>query len=363
MPPAQQKEILETMLPTFYVEDLTVTDLYGETEEFKKRIIYGFDSLAQLSAQNRKDFQKILAHPDKYQVVCFFEPVKSRLIFIGRTEEIEQDLPAFGPLFLSQTWSSYMDNLLTETNYALSTLNRYPFPSEEAIRAMKDGELSVLKKNLSAFIANAKLINESLYTSEAHLQYLASGPKELKRRLEPTGAFKVGLLDAIFDVNSENLRNLPKQFKKFSKTFKDFFLQVEEISKLVEKEHQNRKPSFLKRKRKMLLAYPIPAILSVVLAFLGLQSTSLLAGLPFLISAFLLHVAFAAQYLRLRKSFLSVGRYPSPAFNRVQLFVLALTQTVYKFAVTPNILAPMEISVSRAPGRIERTQKNEAKTS
>lgn len=355
LPPAQQKEILETMLPTFYVEDLAVADLYDETEEFKKRIIYGFDTVAQLAAQNQKNFQKILAHPEKYQVVCFFEPVKSRLIFVGRTEEIEEDLPAFGSLFLGQAWCSYMDNLLTETNYALSTFSRTPFPRKEAIHAMKNGELGVIKKNLSTFMINEKLINESLDTSEEQLQYVTRNLKELKRRLEPKGAFKVGLLDAIFNVNTENLRNLPKQFKKFRKSFKDLCLQVKKISEIAEKEHHRRTPSFLKRKRKMLIVYPLVAILSAVLALAGLQSTSSSVALPFLISPFLLHVAFAAYYLRLKQSFLSVGGYPSPAFDQIQLFILALTQTVYKFAVTGNILTLEKISVNHVPKKIERT--------
>lgn len=355
LPPSKQEEILKTMLPTFYVEDLAVTDLYDETEEFKKRIIYGYDSLALLAAQNQKDLQEILAQPDKYQVICFFEPIKSRLLFVGRTEETEEDLPAFGSLFLSQVWSSYMDNLLTETNYALSTLSRTPFPSEEAIPAMKDGELSVLKKNLSVFIANEKLINESLDSNEACLQYVAGNLEELKRRLRPTGLFKVGLLDVIFDVNAENLRDLPKQFKKFRKKFKDLCLRVEKIRKLVEKEHQKRKLSFSKRKRKILLAYPIVAVLSAVLAFAGLQTTSLQAALPFVISPFLLHVAFAAYYFRLKKSFLSAGRYPSPVFDQVQLFVLALTQAVYTFAVTGNILTPIENSVRYVTTEIKKT--------
>jgi len=360
LPPTQQKEMLQTMLPTFYVEDLTIADLYDETEEFKKRIIYGFDSIAKLVAQNQKDFQKVLLRPDKYQVVCFFEPVKSRLIFVGRTEEIEEDLSAFGSLFLCQAWCSYLDNLLTETNYALSMFSRTPFPSEEALVEMKDGELNVLTKNLSGFIANKKLISESLDSSEAQLQFAASSQDELKRRLKPTGAFEVGLLDAIFDVNTENLRNLPKQFRKFRKAFGGLCYRVEKINRFVERELQDRKPSFLKQKRKALITYPILAISSVVLAVVGFQSTSLYTSLLFLISPFILHVAFAAYYLRLRKSFRSVGKYPSSAFDQIQLYVLALTQTVYRFAVTGNILAPTKISTSHVHTEIRRTPRKTA---
>ncbi len=356
LPPLQQEKLLETMLPTFYVEDLAVTDLYDETEEFKKQTIYGFDSLAQLAIQNQKAFQEILAHPDKYQVVCFFEPVKSRLLFLGRTEEIEVDLPTFGPLFLSQAWCSYMDNLLTETNYALSMLSRASIPKEDAIQAMKDGELSVLQKNLSGFVGNEQLIEASLSTAEAQPDAVANSLQELKSRLKPIGAFKVGLLDAIFEVNAENLRALPKRFAKFRNTFKNLCLHVEETRKLVEQEHQKRKPPFQKKKRKLRLTYPLVACLSAVLVITGLHFTSFPTVLPFLISPLLLHAVFLAYYLRLTRSFRSVSRYPSPAFDQIQLFVLALTQAVYTFAVTGNILTPSTIPVNNIPKKIERTK-------
>jgi hypothetical protein len=349
LPPTQQEEILKTMLPTFFVEDLAVTDLHEETEEFKKRVIYGFDSLAKLARQNQKELENILASPEKYQVVCFFEPVKSRLVFVGRTEEIEADLPVFGSLFLCQAWSSYMDNLLTETNYTLSTLCRAPFPSEEEIQAMKDGELSVLKKNLSAFIANKKVVDDTLASSEEQLKNVTRSQERLEGCLKPTGAFKVGLLEAIFDVNTENLRNLPKGFKKFRETFEDPCLNVGKIRKIVEKEHQKRTREFLKRRRKILVAYSLIAALSAIFVLVGLQSPFPLGVLPFLIPPILMHAAIAIRYLILEREFHTIGRYPSPAFDQIQLSVLALTQAVYKFVATGNILTPGETLLDHEP--------------
>lgn len=345
LPPSQQREIQEKLLPTLFIEDLAVTDLYDEVEDFKKRIIYGFDSLAKLAVENQKGLQETLAHPEKYHVVSFLEPVKSRLVFVGRTEEIEEDIGTLGSLFVCQAWCSYLDHLLGETNLALSALSRAPSLSREEVRGMKNGELTALSKNLSTFVASEKSIHESLKESQKRLRAASRKLDAMQRRLKPTGHFKIGLLDAILAVNEENMANLPNRFKRFGEVFKRLCSYVRKVEKLVEEEHQKRKPRFLKRKQRLLTIYPLTIVLSAILAFVGLLPSAGSMAVPLLTASILSQVVYWAVYYMTWRSFHAVGRYPSPAFDRVHLFVLALVETVYKFIASEDILTPTEASV------------------
>jgi hypothetical protein len=349
LPPAQQQEMQKTLLPTLFVEDLAITDLYDEVEDFKKCVIYGFDSLAKLASEKRRTQRATLAQPEIYQVVSSFEPIKGRLIFVGRTEQIEKDLYAFGSLFVCQAWSGYLDNLLSETTLTLSALGNVPLPSQEAIQALKDQELTVLRKNLSTFVANARFINESMKNWERHIQRAHNNLEELEGRLKPTAAFEIGLLNAILTINAENLGRLPKRFAKFKKEFQELFNSIQKTRRVIERECERRKDTFSKKKRTALLIYIPVTILSFILALVGLQPTLSSITIPSLVAALLLQTSYWTIYLLLWKSFHTINRYPSPVFSRIHVFTLALTETLYKFISTADVLSPIDVSIEKKP--------------
>jgi len=342
LPPTQQQEALNVLLPTFLAEDLAITDLYDEVEDFKKSTIYGFDSLAKLGVESREELDKTLARPEKYQIVSFFEPVRSRLVFVGRTERIEKDIEKFGSLFVCQAWCGYLDNLLSETNLTLAALGKVPSMEKDEIKTLRDGDLFVLHKNLSTFVANEKFVTASLQKSEKSLLHAVQDVESLRSYFMSNEALKTGLLGSVFAVNAENMKRLPKRFETFRGEFKKLSTQVKKIWRMTETEYEKRKPALVKKKHKMFFVYPLVLVLSVFLAIVGLSLNSDLAFVSLITVAVLLNAAYWFVYYLRWKSLYTIGKYLSPAFSRAQLFLFAFAQTLHKFLATSDVLAPTE---------------------
>jgi putative peptide zinc metalloprotease protein len=341
LPPSLLHEIGETLLPTLLVEDLSITDLYDDVEDFKKHTIYGLDSLARLASEDQRDLQQALLHPEKYQVISFFEPIKSRLIIVGRTEQIESIIESLGGLFLCQGWCGYLDNLLSEVNLSLFALSRSSLPTTKSIRSMTNGELVILEKNLSLLIAHEKFVNESLKDLNSYCKCTSLELENLEKRLKPTGGFKVGLLDNTLRINVENLAHLPSQFESFGVFSHDLYTRIKKIEKSVNKELDNRKPVIVKKKRRSLALSPFFIVLSAVLASVGLTMFIDYMAILFLVSALLLQFSYWVAYLLFSRSLNTVSRYPSLAFRQVHFFTFAFTESLYKF-MTANVVTPME---------------------
>lgn len=340
LPPAQQSEVKKT-LSSLSVEDLAVTDLYDEVENFKKRTIYGFDSLAKLTAQSQADLLKTFEQPEEHQAVTFFQPVKGRIIVVGRTEQIEKKLDCFGCIFVDQVWCGYMDSLLSETNPMLSALSRTLIPDKEEIQRMSDAELTVLSKNLVTLAANDGFVENLLEKCEQSVQSANNNLKELKNDLEELGVYKAGSFDDILSVNVENLKNLPRRLVNFKEAFQSLRAEIADIKESTQEEHRNRKVAFAGRKRKMTRMYPLFAVLSIIFALLGFQPIVLGSmRILFLAAALFLQLVYGILYLRMWGSFHAVNRYSSSAFNQLQVFVFALAQVFHKFISTGDLVAP-----------------------
>jgi putative peptide zinc metalloprotease protein len=339
--PAQEYEIQKELVSSLLLEDLTLADLYNDTENFKKQVIYGFDSLAKLATEIDIGIRESLARPEEYQLVSVLEPIKSRIVLVGRTETIEENIHAFTPLFLVHTFSGYLDNLLSEACLKLSTLNRARLPSAREIKEMNIGELAVLTKDLSAFTENQKLVDECIQKSENHLTKIKQSLRQLKTTIKPSENFKIGLLDAIFHVNTENLDNLPNRIKEFRKEWKTLCKRIEKIREYVEKNYDGRKPEIVRKKSKMLRVYPLVVVLSIAFFILSFQSPLAAWWMIFLSIALISQVFYGAIFYRMWKSFHKVTKYPSQAFNMIQLFILGLTEAVYGYVATGDVLTPI----------------------
>jgi hypothetical protein len=160
--PSEEYEFEKELVPSMLLEDITLTDLYHDAGNFKKRIIYGYDSLMVLAAESEIGVKEALARPDECQCLSVLQPVKSRFVFAGRTDQVENKIDALAPVFTAYTWSGYVDNLLCETCLKLLTINRAPLPSAEEIKKMSIGELAVLSKDLSTFDETQELVNEHM---------------------------------------------------------------------------------------------------------------------------------------------------------------------------------------------------------
>jgi len=336
--PAQKEDIEREMMQSLLLEDLTLTDLYKDCENFKKSVVYGFDSLAKLAEETDLGVREGLARPEKFQLVSLFEPIKSRIVFVGRTERIENHIHEFAPLFVAQTWSGYLDNLLSETCFTLSALSKASLPSAKEIKQMSIGELAVLTKDLSAFAENQGMVDKVVQESEKHVAKVNQTIHDLRTILKPTDISKIAILDAAFHVNIENLENLPKRIKDFKKEWKMLCMELQKIREHVEKEYDERKIIVTRKKRRMIRAYPVIIALSAILVGLSFQPVLLTLWVPFVGVAWALHALYWAAFIRVWRSFHTVTKYSSQAFNRIHLFLLALTQAIFGYVTTEDIL-------------------------
>lgn len=357
LPPNLLHEVGQSLLPTFLVEDLSITDLYDDVEDFKKRTVYGFDSLAKLSIENEKELQEALANPEKYHVISSFEPIKGRIIFVGRTEQIEKTIDSLGDLFVCQTWCGYLDNLLSETNLSFLALNRSSLPTAKSVRSIKDGELAVLNRNLSSLISYENLLSDSLRDLNGNCECANHELQELRTRLEHVDSFRTGLINATLNMNTENLAHLPVQFESFRTLSKEIYTKIKRIDKTVKKEIEKRKPKKEKEKRARLAFSPFFLALSAILAFLGLWMLSGYFTIMFLASSALLQLLYWVSYFLLLRSLDTIGKYPSLAFRQIHFFAFAFTESIYALISSANVLTPMKSSSSGSQAKMQNIKK------
>jgi ABC-type multidrug transport system fused ATPase/permease subunit len=340
--PAHEYELQREIVPAMLLEDLTLTDLYGDCENFKKSTVYGFDSLAELAEETEIGLKKSLAQPQEYQAVGIFQPIKSRITFIGRTGQLEKKIDMFAPYFVAETWSGYLDNLLTETCYTLYALNKTRLPEAKEIREMSTGELAVLANDLSEFGENQEFVEKYIQGSEETLSKLNQSLREVREAIKPSDNFEIGLLDATFNVNLENLEALPGRIKDFRKEWKVVCKEVDRIRKHVDDELENRKAETDQKKHNMLKVYPAIIAISVLFGAFGFLPLFATLWIPMLSIALIAQALYWLTFYRTWSSFHRVSKYPSQAFGRIHLLTLAWTEAIYKYVTTGNILASSE---------------------
>jgi hypothetical protein len=343
MPPALQYDAQRSLFPMFCVEDFSLTDLYDRVEDFKKQTIYGYDSLEKLAVQTQACLSQTLERQDKYQAVAFMQPVRGRLLFIGRTRQIEGVIDKLGSLFVDQVWSGHMDNLLSNTNHMLSALSRTMLPPTEEIVQMSDGELNTLESGLSCLNGNMHLINRTLTDCEERLQTANKNSDEIRRILEPQADFKVGLIEPTLALNEENMRNLPKRFRDFNSHFEKLHSKVLELEGIIKEERKKREPSFKKKRAETLRQYPIILVLSAVLLLTGLEFTTGTMAYSLIGLSAVLQVCFWMIYGLRRESSRMVGKYASPTFDQLHTFVIGLVHAMYQLSSTSDVLSPTRI--------------------
>jgi len=337
--PAQEYDLEKSLVSDMLLEDLTLTDLYSDTENFKKSIIYGYDSLAKLATDIDTGIKDGLANPETYQLVSLFQPVKSRIVFVGRTEAIEKKIETLAPIFVAQTWSGYVDNVLSEACFKLSALNKARLPNAQEIKGMNTGELAVLSEDLSVFAQNRDVIEECLQESEKKLSKIYDSLQQLRTTIEPSEDFKIGMIDAVFQVNLENMEDISARTKEFRKEWKILRRRIDDVWGHVEKEYEKRKPAVAKKKRDRLKIYPFSIVLSAILLVLGFQSPLVAWWEAFVAIAVIIQISYWSLFYRMWLSFCKVTKYPNQAFNMTHLFLLTLTEAVYGYATTEDILA------------------------
>lgn len=342
MPPSQQYEAQRSLFPLFYIEDSSLTDLYDRVEDFKKRIIYGYDSLEKLATKTQTSLSQTLDHQEEYQAVAYMQPIRGRLLFIGRTEQIEGTIDKLGLLFLNQVWYGYMDNLLRDTNHMLSALSMTSLPSQEEIGEMSSGELTTLEKALSDLKSNMPFIEETVKDCKRRLQTAKSSSKEIGEILEQKANFKVGFIKPALTLNKENMKNLPKRFGDFKKHFDRLRAKISMLDAMIVEESKKKESLSRKKKMKTLWFYPLILALSAIVLLLGLKFTAGTLTYLFFGVAVAIQLVYWSAYIVSRNRARTVGRYASTPFSMAHTFVLGVVHALYRFSATGDILVPTE---------------------
>lgn len=340
--PSQEYSFGKELCPDLLLEDLTFTDLYNDTENFKKSTIYGFDSLAKLAEEIDVGLKECMSRPDKYQLISILEPIKSRIVFVGRTEKLEEHIQTMAPLFIIQTWSGYLDNLLSETCLALSTINKSSLPNPKEVAKMSTGELALLRKDLLEFTEIQKSVDKCIEDSKTHLTKSYQSLKQLETTIKSLESFDIGLIDSVFNVNIENLENLPHRIRDFEKEWKMLCKRIERVHEHAEKSYHERKPDIARKKKRMLKIYPFIAAFSTILIVLSFHPSLTNWWIALLSIALIPQVFYLGAFCRVWKSFHKATKYASGAFKTTHLFILALAKAIYGYVITEDILTPLD---------------------
>jgi hypothetical protein len=337
--PAHVYEIEKDMLQSMLLEDMTLTDLYRDAENFKKHVIYGYDSLTNLGNEFDAGIKECLARPDEYQLVSCLEPVKSRIILIGRTEQFEKNIDVLAPIFFAYTWSGYLDNLLSETCHKLTTVNRSRFPNAKEIREISTGELAVLRKDLLAFAECQTTVQKIFEKTEDSFTRTYDGLRQIENTFK-TSSYKIGMLDAALRVNKENLTAIPQRLKLLRKEWNTLERQIEKVQNSVAKEHDARKPTVTKKKQQILKTSPFVIALSILLFIAGFLPpltgwTTIFVTIAAITQAFYWLVAF-----REWRSSNKVTKYPTQHFSAIHLALLASTEAIHGYVGMADVLIP-----------------------
>ncbi len=343
IPPAPQYELLETVLPVDLAGDLTMTNLVDETEDFKKRTIYGFDSIAELAAKASVEQADALSHPERFQILGFFEPVRGRIIFVGRTERIENHLKELGSLFIVHIWSGYLDDLLSELNLNLYSVAK-SFPAVPVdIDALQDGELRTLYRYTTAVEGLKDNIQTRLTQCQDSVAPSKLRLRELRTLFQPDANSTVGLFDAVLELNLENLRSIPSRVKELKSLSDTSFKWIEGLRRQLDSEQKRRKEKGAVRKKRILQWYLSTLPPSAGLAILGLILPNSLLGPSLIGAAATIQVAILTAYCLSRRSTKTVPRHPSMMFSQLLTPMYGLTQTLHSLTIGTTLLNPVEV--------------------
>lgn len=335
--PAEEYDLEKELLPSLLLEDVTFTDLYKDSENFKKRLVYGYDSLENLAVQIHEGVRQGLSRPEEYQLLSLVQPIKSRVILLGRTERVEKDTHALAPIFVAYTWSGYTDNVLCDTWFKLATINRACFPSLKEIEKISAGELSVLKKDLETFLHNKTIVEASIQSTQKQLDKVGDVFAKAKNILDQKG-FRTGMMDALLTLNSENVESIPNRIKQFKREWASLCLKILRIQERVDEEHKKRTADIAKKQRQILYVSPFFVALSVLLLVLGLLIASFPWSVTFATIGLLVQAFYwTAAYFKSRSN-KKITKYPSLCFSSIHTILFASTEAVFGYLATEGIL-------------------------
>jgi hypothetical protein len=239
--PSDYKRINREMLPSLIADDLGVTDLPGDLEAFKKHTVLGSEALAQLSSEIEDESKEVYKNPEVYQLTVFLEPMKSRLVFAGRTDSVEGAVVWLGGMFLYQAWASYAREVLNESALGLKSIRLAPSISLTKTLAAKlsDGELELLRHDFERIEALSKIVGEGLTKAENTLATAVNFHDTLDS-LVSDQTFDIGLYKPLIGANGKHLKDLGAKIEEFRDEFARVSKKLAGSTAVIGEEHSRR---------------------------------------------------------------------------------------------------------------------------
>ena len=218
--PGDYTRIKNRIFPSLIAEDIGTTDLPGELEEFKKQMVLGSDALAQLSSEIEEQSKEVYKKPEVYQATAYLEPMKSRLVFVGRTERVTGSVVWLGGLYLYQAWASYISTILDDAAIRLRSirLSRATPLTKVQIAKLRDQELAVLSEDVERMEALTKTVEGAISKIESTYESAINFNDSLDS-LVSDETFDIGLYKPIMSSNSRHLEGVRDKFENFRSEF------------------------------------------------------------------------------------------------------------------------------------------------
>ncbi|MGI0078580.1 MAG: PqqD family peptide modification chaperone [Nitrososphaerales archaeon] len=248
--PMDYKRIRRELFPGLIAEDLGVIDLNGELEHFKRHTVLGLDALSKLSSELDQEAGQVSRRPEVYQATAFIEPIKSRLVFVGRTEGVERSIIWLGGLFLYQAWAGYIREALYEAALGLKSISQGSYNSfgKAQVTKLSDAELQIISQNLEQLRPLRKAADEALSRIRSGYQSARNFHESLVSLLDEQN-FDVGLYKPILTTNDEQLESVKEKIDKFQEEYGRAFDQLGKIGAVVSEQYSKREVESIPSKR------------------------------------------------------------------------------------------------------------------
>lgn len=232
--PGDYKRIRREIFPSVIADDLGGGDIPGELEQFKRHQVIGSDTIAQLALEIEAESKKVKKSPEVYQMTALLEPVKSRLVFVGRTDKVEGAVVWLGGLYLYQAWTSIMGEALEDAALGLKSLRLAQTTSLTRTQASKlrDNELELLEQDLGQFEKLARMVEDAIPKIDSTYQSALNFHETLKT-LVSDEAFDVGLYKPILNANEKHLAGFKEKVELFHGEFGKVSRQIDEDATIV----------------------------------------------------------------------------------------------------------------------------------
>jgi hypothetical protein len=347
--PDDYNRIRPDIFPAFLAEDYGETNLYGDVSEFKKHTVLGLDTMSELASSVEKESTGLGSRMSLYQATAFLEPIRGRLIFLGRTEELKRSPAKVARLFLVQNWSGYFDGLLKEANVGLAIAERTVRHrlGPKAIGTLRDNEVAILRSNFSEFVSLSTVVFGAIQSIKTGHSLALRAHRDLSSLIDQGDEkVDVGYYKAVLDVNVESLGALGKRIGEFERGYERLYAEFERLKKLIEDESAAREEGLARSRRRARRSYlgVAGATGAVVMAgVLGILSTLSVA-----LGAAGLNGGFAVAYLVWARGQSAPSRIYTPAFESMETLLLSAVQSIYEVVSSSDILNLVEQQSNQA---------------